>query len=252
MPDHPTIDPFKPAQPHIPGVSPASEKTREPSQSDEALNAPAIMGPPRSAPEELPSNLKFVWVGLTLAGALLTVFLLFEHGQNGAPAKAASPIAAAEAPAKPQPVAAPADAPAIDTKLPVGPGVIATKAELAKPWSARKFYFRDPLTLKEAPAVVVRLPSGALWGFSLREPYGTCDMEYVTDLRKIQRDYDFDAGHPMVGDPCNKSLFDLTRYGNAPSGLVRGDVVKGSAFRPPIAIEVRTQGDQVVAIRTEQ
>jgi hypothetical protein len=252
MPDYPTIDPFKPAQPHIPGVSPPSEKTKEHPQSEDDLNAPAIMGPPRSAPEELPDRLKFVWVGLTLAGALLTIFVLFEHGRNAAPAKAANDVAAIETPEKPGPVAEPADAPAIDTKLPVGPGVIATTAELVKPWSARKFYFRDPLTLKEVPALVVRLPGGALWGFSLREPYGTCEMEYVTDLRKLQRDYDFAAGHPMVGDPCNKSLFDLTRYGNAPSGLVRGDIVKGSAFRPPIAIEVRTQGDQVVAIRTEQ
>ena len=100
--------------------------------------------------------------------------------------------------------------------------------------------------------MVVRLPGGALWAFSMREPYGTCDLEYVTDLRRLQQEYDFTASHPMVTDPCNKSVFDLTKYGNAPSGLVRGEVVQGPAFRPPLAIEVRSEKNQIIAVRTEQ
>jgi hypothetical protein len=95
------------------------------------------------------------------------------------------------------------------------------------------------------------LPSGEYWGFSLREPYGTCELEYVTDLQKLRTDYSFRATHPMVTDPCNKSVFDLAKYGNSPSGLVRGEIVQGVAVRPPIAIKIETNGKQVRAVHIE-
>ena len=72
-------------------------------------------------------------------------------------------------------------------KLAVGPGEIATTDELARPWSSKKFIFHDPLTSREVPAMVVHLPGGVYWGFSLNEPYGTCEMEFVTDMEKLQR-----------------------------------------------------------------
>jgi arsenite oxidase small subunit len=139
----------------------------------------------------------------------------------------------------------------IPEPLPVGPGEIATTSELAKDWSARKFIFRDPLTSREVPAMVVRLPGGVYWGFSLVEPYGSCEMEFVTDMEKLRTDYGFRASHPMVGDPCNRAVFDLTRYGSGPAGLVRGEIAHGAAVRPPMAIEIQVRGKQVLAQKIE-
>ncbi len=250
MPENKTLDPFKPAQPQIPGVSSTEGKPHhQPEPSDEAVHAPAVMGPSSNAPAELP-ELRLVWVGLTLIGALATIFLLFGHTQKAAPkASVAAPVAAS---ARPASVPLLPDAAPIDKSLAVGPGMVATASQLAKPWSAKEFYFRDSFTQKPVPAMVVRLPGGALWGFSLRESFGNCELEYVTDLQKLRRVYGFSASHPMVADPCSKSVFDLMDYGNAPSGLVRGDIVQGSALRPPLAIEMRSQNDQIIAVRSEQ
>jgi hypothetical protein len=142
-------------------------------------------------------------------------------------------------------------APKVQEALPMGPGEIASSEELAKPWSSKRFVFHNQLTDEQVPAMVVRLPNGVFWGFSLREPYGSCELEWVTDLNKLQTDYDFRSQHPMIGDPCNHSVFDLTRYGNGPNGLVRGEIVHGAAVRPPVAIEVREQGNKILAVRME-
>jgi hypothetical protein len=139
----------------------------------------------------------------------------------------------------------------IPEPLPVGPGEIATTSELAKDWSAKKFIFRDPLTSREGPAMVVHLPGGVYWGFSLVEPYGSCEMEFVTDMQKLRADYGFRGSHPMVGDPCNRAVFDLTRYGSGPAGLVRGEIAHGAAVRPPLAIEIEVRGKQVLAKKIE-
>jgi hypothetical protein len=137
-------------------------------------------------------------------------------------------------------------------KLTVAPGPVATLDELAKPWSSKQFIYREPATGKETPAIVVHLPDGTNWGLSLREPYGSCEMEYVTDLEKLATVYHYRAANPMVGDPCKKTLFDLTRYGTAPGGLVRGEIAQGAGVRPPMAIEIETRGTQVLAVRMEQ
>jgi len=138
-------------------------------------------------------------------------------------------------------------------KLMVGPGPVATTAELAKPWSEKEFLFRGPLSAEPVPAMVVRLPGGALWGFFLREPFGECELKYVTDLQELADDYGFHAAHPMVVNPCTHAVYDLMRYGGgAPDGgLVRGDIVQGAGVRPPLAIEVRTSGKDIIAVRSE-
>jgi hypothetical protein len=156
------------------------------------------------------------------------------------------PPAAAAAPVS----AAPGGKPAED--LPAGPGPIATTEELAKPWASKRFLFPDSITANLVPAMVVHLPNGSYWAFSLREPYGTCDLDYVTDLKKLRNEYHFPAAHPMVVDTCNQTIYDLLRYGGpSDGGLVRGDVVQGAGIRPPIAIEVRVSGRQLVSVRTE-
>lgn len=138
-------------------------------------------------------------------------------------------------------------------KLLLGPGPVATTAELAKPWSEKEFLFRGPFSAEPAPAMVVRLPGGALWGFSLREPFGECELKYVTDLNEIEADYSFHAVHPMVVNPCTHAVYDLMRYGagSPDGGLVRGDIVQGAAVRPPLAIEIRTSGKDIIAVRSE-
>lgn len=135
--------------------------------------------------------------------------------------------------------------------LPIGPGEIATTDELSKAWSARKFLYRSPYTGEDVPALVVRVPGGSFWAISLREPYGSCQLEYVTDLEKLRSQYHFNAEHPMVVNPCGRIIYDLGRYGNGPNGLVRGAVVRGTGVRPPFGIEIQTEGKNIVAVRIE-
>jgi hypothetical protein len=101
------------------------------------------------------------------------------------------------------------------------------------------------------PGEVVRLPGGGYWAISLKEPYGSCQLNYVTDVKVLRDEYQVNAGHPMVVNPCNRSVFDLADYASAPGGLVRGAVIAGAATRPPIAIEVKVEGSKVVATRSE-
>jgi hypothetical protein len=138
-------------------------------------------------------------------------------------------------------------------QLPLGPGPVATTTELTGAWSSKRFLFRDPVTNEPVPAMVVRLPQGQLWGFSLREPFGTCPLEYVTDPQRLRSEYQLHADHPMVVDPCNRTVYDLLSYGAGPASdaLVRGEMVEGPGIRPPIAIEIRTEGKQVLAVRME-
>ncbi len=137
--------------------------------------------------------------------------------------------------------------------LVIGPGPVATTAELAKPWSEKEFLFRGPFSAEPVPAMVVRLPGGDLWGFSLREPFGECELQYVTDLKALEADYGFRADHPMVVNPCTHAVYDLMRYGGGTpdGGLVRGDIVQGAGVRPPMAIEMKTNGKDIVAVRSE-
>ena len=231
--------PFKPSDPKIPGVSPRHESVEHaPPSSAEQKPVPA-----RFSMSQMPPR----WLILSTTG-VVAVCLIAVWWLHGTSAKESNTGSETTAPttttvdSKPSPIPEP---------LPVGPGEIATTSELAKDWSARKFIFRDPLTSREVPAMVVRLPGGVYWGFSLVEPYGSCEMEFVTDMEKLRTDYGFRASHPMVGDPCNRAVFDLTRYGSGPAGLVRGEIAHGAAVRPPMAIEIQVRGKQVLAKKIE-
>ncbi|MBI3668778.1 MAG: hypothetical protein HY237_03220 [Acidobacteria bacterium] len=174
------------------------------------------------------------------------------------PAATAPPVAAEAPPASP-----PAPAPVNATPLPFvaspgGPAEVATLRELAKPWSSKKFLFRRPFSNETLPAIVVRLPGGtasrgaAFWAFSLQAPFGRCELEFVTDVGKLSSQYSYRAKHPMVADPCNGIVYDPLRMGTVGGGVwARGDVVQGAGIRPPISIEVRVQGNHLVAGRME-
>ena len=231
------IDPFKPQQPRIPGVAkPAREE--QPAEEAAPLARPSKM----AGLWPLPIPPKLIVAGLAGALVLGGGIAWWSHRSS---AQEVDPVTASE-PAKP-----PAAEPKPPEKLAMAPGEVATTDELAKPWSSRRFIFREPGTFKDTLGIVVHLPDGTYWGLSLREPYGSCELEFVTDLQKLETEYHYRASHPMVGDPCNRTVFDLTRYGAAPGGLVRGEIAQGAGVRPPTAIEIRTHGKQILAIRME-
>ncbi len=234
MPDEKKLDRFKPQQPTIPGVP--AEKVAPKPVPPEHLSPEPAKASPRS-----PS----LWVSLGVGALIVIVVGIAWWAHSSSAKQAPQPVVEAAADPTPEPVAKPVE------RVPIGPGEIATTDELSKPWSSKRFIFRDPVTSQQAPAIAVRLPGGTLWGVSLREPYGTCELDYVTDLEKLRTQYQFRASHPMIVDPCTHTVFDLMRYGSGPNGLVRGEIAAGTAVRPPIGIEISTHGNHIVAVQME-
>jgi hypothetical protein len=137
---------------------------------------------------------------------------------------------------------------------------IASVEEMAAPWASKDFLYRNRISGENVPAVLVRLPaasrsqSASYWAFSLNAPYGSCRLEYVTDLGKLRSDYGFRvAKHPMVGNPCSRTVFDPLKMMNIPGSVlwVRGAIVQGSDLRPPLGIEVEIHDRQILAARME-
>ena len=136
--------------------------------------------------------------------------------------------------------------------------VIASVTEL-KPWASKQFTFRNGMTNEDISALLVRLPTGSpaqasgYWSFSLKSALGTCQLEYLDDLQRIKSDYGYQqAKHPMVGNPCSRTLFDPLKYAALPGNvLVRGAIAQGSDFRPPLGIEIKLRGKDILAIRME-
>jgi hypothetical protein len=136
--------------------------------------------------------------------------------------------------------------------------VVATISEL-KPWGAKQFTFRNRLTGENVPALIVRLPTGSsaqasgYWSFAMKPAYGNCQLDYIDDLEKLRTDYGYQqARHPMIGNPCNRSLYDPLKYAPLPgSVLARGAVVQGSDLRPPLGIETTIHGKQILVVRME-
>ncbi|HEX8710813.1 MAG TPA: hypothetical protein VF730_02985 [Terracidiphilus sp.] len=118
---------------------------------------------------------------------------------------------------------------------------------------------RNGLTGENVPALLIRLPASSAsqangyWAFSMNAPYGDCKLEYVKDLAKLRSDYGFKgARHPMVGNPCSRTLYDPLKLSNLPGDVwVRGAIVQGSDLRPPLGIELNVQGKSIQAVRME-
>ena len=219
--------------PKIPGIPPPKPKKPAP---------PRTVAP--AASQKLPA---YIWAA---GGAVLLAVLVALVWWIGGSKQPKQTLALASAnPATPSSAAKPALV-QDNAAPPVAPGVIATTDELSQPWTAKKFVFTEH-TGKKIPALVVRLPDATYWAFSLREPYGSCELEYITDLDKLRMQYNFSATHPMVGDPCSHTVFDLATYGSGPSGEVRGEIVAGTGVRPPLAIEVEVHGTKILATRAE-
>jgi len=236
------FDPFKPAQPSIPGVPDRAAVTL-PAQVAEPHPTGGEFHPTppkKSVPAGVWTVLGLVIVVALGGGLLHWSFGASPKTQPDNPAAVAQPDAAAPTPS-------PAE------NLPIAPGIIATTKELAKPWASTRFLFRTPLSADPIPAMAFRLPNGQYWGISMIEPFGTCELEYVTDPRVLATEYGYRANHPMVADPCTHTVYDLLQYdGGAPDGgLVRGAIVHGTGVRPPLAIEIEVSGREVRAVRME-
>jgi hypothetical protein len=136
---------------------------------------------------------------------------------------------------------------------------IASPSDLSKPWSSADFFILDTASGEDVPATIVRLPSGSAttpigyWAFSRKAPSGTCQLEYISDLSKLRSDYDYQhPTHPLVGNPCTRTLYDPLRTVNFPGNIwIRGAIAQGSDVRPPLAIELKIQNKQILAIRSE-
>jgi hypothetical protein len=191
-----------------------------------------------------------------IGAVLLLVFAMgfwILHAMKSRPKAPTSPDADMQDVTAPTPLPAPPEA----KPERVAPGEIARLDELSKPWSSVAFTFIRPDTREEVPAIVVRLPGAAgssesYWAFSLEEPYGKCQLVYVTETKTLSSQFGFEARHPMVGDPCNGAVFDPLRMGAIADGAwVRGEIVQGGALRPPISIEVSIRGERLYADRIE-
>ena len=230
MPDQPPSDRFKTEMPQIPGVT-------------VPLPRPATSRP-----------------SLKLVIGLLAVLVVAFFGARWA--LRSRHVERRVADQQPQ-IEVPSPAPDPSTLVPhatdASPG-IADVEEMAKPWSSKAFFIRSNLSGESIPALLIRLPSSSAsqasgyWAFSVNSPYGNCKLEYVTDVAKLKSDYGFPAAkHPMVGNPCNRTLFDPLKMTTLPGtdAFVRGGIVQGSDLRPPLGIELRVRGKDILAIRTE-
>lgn len=234
------FDPFKPAEPHIPGVPHKGE-------------APAAKKINFQDPKILAAG----------GGALLVLLLIAWMATRSSPEPPAKQSAAEPAPTAAAPAAQNAASPGAAkspgllsiAELSTLPAEVATTAEMAKPWAAKKFFFRHGT--QRMPAVLLRLPTGSAtnpdsyWAFSLQAPFGRCELEYVADLKRLASEFGYPSRIPMVVDPCTQTVFHPLQYGQIAGAYARGEIVRGSGLRPPLAIDLRIQGKSIIASRME-
>jgi hypothetical protein len=210
---------------------------------------PGVSGPRRPAPNPMLPMI----VGLVVIGIILLFAVRWLSRTRPADPSRAEQTPQLEIPAPP-----PDPATLLAHATDANP-VIANIADLAKPWSSIDFFVRNRLTAEDIPATIVRLPSGSstvvagYWAFSRKAPYGSCELEYIADLNKLRTDYGFPrANHPLVGNPCSRTLYDPLKTSNLPGDVwMRGGIVQGSDIRPPFGVEIKIQNKQILAIRSE-
>jgi hypothetical protein len=229
-PEQNKFNPFQPEMPRIPGVTDGSRHVKP-----ELENA---------------SNKRLSQIAAIAAVVLLISSVIFWWSRSksrGSTDNSVDPEIAEQS----------ASPPAANFSNPIppvgeGPTVAATVEELSKPWAAKQFNFVKPITHENIDAMVMRLPGGELWAFSLQAPYGTCKLEYVTDLAALASTYRFRAAHPMVVNPCDSTVFDPLKVGTLDGNTwARGQIVQGGSLRPPFAIDVKTSGHSIIAENIE-
>jgi hypothetical protein len=227
QPQPPVNQRFKAEMPQIPGVSASGTANRSGGSGSKFLVLGGIFA---------------VLIAIALGGKLL------------------SRPRRADAPAPPTPQADTA----VNRELPIPPAIdsdapIAQVGDLAKPWDARQFTFHNKVTGENVQALLLRLPTGSAgqtsgyWALAMRPAYGNCRLDYLQDLDKLRTDYGYaQARHPAVTNPCTHTVYDPTKYASLPGGvLARGAIVQGTDLRPPLGIEIKIRGKDILAIRME-
>jgi len=210
---------------------------------------PGVTGPRKSAPNPM---LPLI-IGLVAFGIILLFGVRWLSRS-----RPTEPVRAEQAPQLEIPSPPPDPASLLPHATESDPA-IANVADLAKPWSSADFFVRNRLTGENIPATIVRLPSGSpnlpggYWAFSRKAPFGSCELEYIPDLKRLRDEYGFArANHPLVANPCSRTLYDPLKTSNLPGDIwMRGGIVQGSDIRPPFGVEIKIQGKQILAIRSE-
>jgi len=187
---------------------------------------------------------------LVVLGVLIAVHWLLRTRPYESPAR---PVPRVEVPAPP------ADPNAALPHASDAQPTITTVGELARPWSIKQFFYQNQRTGENVPALLIRLPLGSpaqaagYWALSMKAPYGNCTLEYIEDRNKLKNDYGFRAAnHPMVGNPCSRTVFDPLKIMSLPGNVwARGGIAQGSDLRPPLSIEVNIVGKEIRAVRME-
>jgi len=235
-PDAPTdkpvenkFDPFRPEMPQIPGVGPGSPQSGRGSSGIDSQSLFQIGG---------------IAAAVVLIGAVILWWVKSKPRGAANSSSADSEVAEQAAPVPPLPNSIAA--------VQEGPTVAATVDELSKPWAAKKFNFVRPLTHQNIDGMLIRLPGGGLWAFSLQEPFGRCELEFVSDLDKLASQYKYSASHPMVVNPCDSTVYDPLKVGPIGGNTwARGEIVQGGGLRPPISIDVKVSGRSIIADNVE-
>jgi hypothetical protein len=77
-------------------------------------------------------------------------------------------------------------------------------------------------------------------------------LDFETDLGRLSTEYGYRAGHPMVVNPCTRTVYDPLKIGSLGGNVwVRGEIVHGGGLRPPISINVQVSGHSIIADRIE-
>jgi len=235
------VNRFKPSQPSIPGVPqrPPEEKKKEEPQPQPSKAAGA----------------KPIWQSRrVMAGAGIGAFVLLAgvalawEAMKQAPPPVPVMITTPDASSNPENSATVVS---VAPQLPLAPGPVATVEQMSKPWSVVKFQFHR-MTGETANAMVIRLPAApGYWGLLSVAPYGQCDLQLEPDPKKIREQYGFAASHPMVVDSCSQVVYDPLALGSSGHVWVRGRVAAGPGIRPPFEVEIKVEGGNVVASRSE-
>ena len=131
--------------------------------------------------------------------------------------------------------------------------VVATMAELQKPWDAKPFIFRQvnvEYTSRgqqtvEIPGYALRLPDDVgkaetqnVVVYSRICPHLGCIFNFETEPEVVQKNYGgFRPPGPVFACPCHLSIYDLHQAGK---------VISGPAPRPPRLFQFKLDGDNVV------
>lgn len=239
----PKFDPFKADTPVLPGVP-------------KKMPAAAPAAPARAGFKLDFKDPKILAGAGGIALVLVVLIVWMFSGSSESPSVAspaqptptatAAPTAAATTPVSP----VPSGPPTVQV-----PGSAGTVDEFPRDWSVKKIFVRS--AAGRVPALIIRLPGGSArnastyWGLLLMSPYGRCELEYLTDLKKVADDYGYRASHPMVVDPCNLTVFDPTRLGEVGGIVARGAVVQGTTLRPPLGMDLKIEGNRIMILQTE-